>query len=261
MVRRVIAVALAASVLAGSPALAVPTTPAAQDGKSATGIVDAQALAPAYYDLFDSLYAGVDQQAVLDGIVRATADLIVRNNAEVGALAAQQPDLRGKLAARIKPALEKHRDNMAPIQREETAQFMAGYLTAGEARTLANFYTSPLGKRALASASRNMNFNNSIAGAARTGEVSAADMSKDFRSGGAKTGRELMAKATPAELRQMIALMRTSAYAKFMVLQRDLPAFRARLENMPMDPALQAQAQADITEVLLDAREAAAKKP
>lgn len=226
-----------------------------------TAAPDEKPLDPAYYGLFEQLYGQVDQNALIDRSVTATTAMMKQQSPQLVTLFRSDAQLETRIAAVIKAAVVQQQKDVFPTQREETATLIASHMSPADARAWATFYASPLGKKALAVETANMQPKSAIESYVKNGEVTSAGVAADMRRAKAATVRDMNSKMTVAEQRQMIAFMRTPAFPKMAPVARELPAMRARLENIPMDPAAQAKAQADIAELILDAREAAEKKP
>lgn len=227
-------------------ALALPGTTA----HAQTAPTDQTELDPAYGQLYDAMRSGVDVEADMVRQLDAVISAIVRQGPEMKRLAAN-PAFEPGLKQVMMPYLRRHVAMIAPIQRRELTALMARYLTPAEAQTWIGFYSSPLGHKVMATAQQNAVSTSVANSVASTGEVDAKAVESDVKRTASATGRALQGKLTLQEQSQMLALMRKPSYAKLIALMRELPQVRAQIENTPMDPALEAEAQVAIAEFTL----------
>ena len=118
----------------------------------------------AYCDLHDAMLAGVDQDVALDNSMKAI-ETAFRAEPDIQALEQDAPGTIAKIIRAMRPVIK---DMNARIQREYRPAFLEIYqkhLSADEARDLADFYRSEVGRKILGAASAGYSPDQTISGA------------------------------------------------------------------------------------------------
>ena len=202
---RNLAVAMAACALLPATAVA-QAAPAAQSAKPAQ----------AYFNLYDAMIGGMDLSAMTDIAADSIYDGLVRNDPSFGALAKDKPQLRDKFRAAARPFLSVWLGRATTVRRGQIAQNLAAKLTPADAQEIADFYSSPLGKKMLLAITRNLSLDStvdtSMAGQASARGAQARQADENRTMSGAM--RELMPTLTPAEQAQMMKYSQKSSFSK-----------------------------------------------
>ena len=197
--------ALAAGALLPTAALA-QTAPTAQSAKPAQ----------AYFNLYDAMIGGMDLSAMTDNAADSIFDGMVRNDPTFGALVKGKPQLRDKFRAAARPFLSVWLGRSTTVRRGQIAQNLAGKLTPADAQEIADFYSSPLGRKVLGAVTRNLSLDStvdsSMAGQSAASGSKARQADENRTMSGAM--RDLMPTLTPAEQTQMLKYSQKSSFAK-----------------------------------------------
>lgn len=116
---------------------------------------------PAFGDLVDAIKEVADKDATLD----AMSDTIAREYAkvpEIAALEEAKPGLIDEVVRAMRPVLTTYADRVQQDYRPRMQAVFASQLSPAEAMDLAAFYRSPLGRKLMGSASRNMTMENTL---------------------------------------------------------------------------------------------------
>ena len=205
---------LAATALAAMALASVPTLALAQSVPAQSAPI-AKADQP-YFDLYDSIIGGLDLDQMANQGADAIFDGMARNNAEFAALAKSQPGLKGEFRSVAKPYLSIWVGRTFSMKRGRVAAKFKEHLNPAEARELAAFYGSPLGRKMLRAVGNNLSASNTVDSAlkGRSGKVDQNAVRDDEADTVSAAMQDLIPNLTPAEQRQMLALGKTSAFRK-----------------------------------------------
>lgn len=220
----------------------------------ATATTQRAAINPAYLAMFEAMESGIDRDAFLQKQLDAVVAELTKSDAKFRELSSTIPGFKERFKTALTPYLQRHNENIKPLQIQEMTALMARYLSPAEAQTWATFYASPLGRKLLGVAQNNITFSATASEAAKNSGVNAAAIERDLRRTEQATVQALQGKFSPEEERQMLMLMRKPSYPKLLAMIRELPQVRAQLEMTPMDPALRAEATTAIVELMLEAQ-------
>lgn len=188
-----------AAVLAPVPAGAVPATPASADSAR----------------LIDAIVGQLDLNQVIGRVTEQLIDKFAEGDPAVSAGIAAEPALRGRIKAVIEPQMKIWVDRNLALKRPVWQYLIASNMTGAEARQIADFYFSPLGRRFIAAAARNVTAANVLDAAARhdrAGLVAAG--SRDLEAGKARAVTQLIPTLTPAERVRIVRLAGAPAMRK-----------------------------------------------
>lgn len=203
----------------------------------------------AHTDLFDAINAGVDQEQMLDTMIRQVAAQIVVSLPEGAQMEAQAPGLLLELMLALRPVLRDYQDRIRQQYNPQIIAEMRQVFTSAEAAQLAEFYRSDLGLRAMSSFTSNVSLDQSIDLALGKQDVTADALAADAAVSVNRTVGAMISSATPEELEAMATLpQRLPAIMRMPELhQRTLP-IRTAMENEPPTPAEQQAIEQGIAE-------------
>jgi len=211
IIRNIVYRALPALILAA----AVPASVAAQSAPAPASVPVPAADQP-YAAVFDVLVGGLD----IDQMAQVGADEIfdgmVRNDNRFASMARSQPDLKTRFRAVAKPYLATWIKRSNDMRRPLVIDVLKKNLTLAEAREVAAFYGSPLGRKFMQSYSRNLSADKTVDAAirGRTSEVDKAAQRADEKASVDSTVAALLPSLTMAEQRQLIAFSGTQGFRK-----------------------------------------------
>ncbi len=223
--------ALAAfAAIAMVPGVAVVAAPAA-----------AQTSDLAFEDMFDAMNEGVDHEIALDN----TMQVVRREYAAIpmfSKMEEESPGLLDDLISEMRPTFRAYQERVRNGYRPQMIALFAQYLSPDEARDIAQFYRSDLGKRILRGVSRNYSPDSTLSDIENYDSISQGEAEKNVASdlGNASA-------ATIAELSQDdIAEMGRRAIAnpgllKLAQVNPGIVALRAEMEQTPLTPTEEAR--------------------
>lgn len=228
----------AALLLALVPAGALAAVPAEPPAPAPAAAMPA-ALDPAYYDLFDAITAGIDGDQTADIAANAVIAGLKRNNADLAALAARRSQLEPRLHAAIAPYMRIWIARSKAVRRDAMAAALAARMNPAEAREIATFYISPLGKRVMATIVGNLTFDAQVDAAMKVGDAKPAKdaAAQDQRATMSGYLGALLPSLKPDEAKAMVAFTRTDGFKK-------LPMISAAMAAIP-EPGFEELATAE----------------
>lgn len=177
----------------------------------------AQAAAPqpdkAYGQLYDAIIGGFDFDALGARMVDDVYDSMLRARPEMATLDKQRPGMRERFAAICMPYFRLWLPRSRDLARQRSVVELAKSLTPGDARQLAAFYGSPLGKKVITAVGNNLTFGATI-DASIKGQGSAAGERTDMQNSVAGATGEFLKSLTPAEQREFTTFMQGGAFKR-----------------------------------------------
>ena len=126
----------------------------------------------AHADLFASMREGLDKELILRNLVRSVVEQMTASDPQLAALENEYPGLALKMMDSMMPVL---RGYTRRVERKYDPQLIAvlrSMFTPDEARNIAAFYRSDLGRQVLASTAQNLDAENAIADTVRDEDIS-----------------------------------------------------------------------------------------
>lgn len=217
---------LRTAALAALAALSLNPLPAqAQDTAAA------QQEESAHARLFVAMESGLDQEEMLVMSTGVVADQII---ATLPAYMTEgRQNLKPELAAALLEPMRLYSKRVSAEFRPRMIATIAGVFTADEADELARFYTSALGRRALAAASSNMSVEAMAADGIVDMRVEAESVERDI----AETGMRAFGAMSTADRAELMRItLSNPAFAKMPLLQQRIAPVRAEMESSPPTP-------------------------
>ena len=208
---RDLALAMACCALLPAAVLA-QTAPSAQSAKPAQ----------AYYDVYDAMIGGMDLAALTDTAADSIFDGLVRNEPSFSSLAKDKPQLRDRFRAIARPYLRVWLERSTTVRRDQIAQNLAAKLTLAEAREIADFYSSPLGRKLLSAITGNLSLDATVdtAIAGKSGFGASKARATDENRTMDKAMKQLLPSLTPAEQAQILKYGQTKGFAKLPLVSK-----------------------------------------
>lgn len=156
------------------------------------------------------------------------------------------PGLIAELLQEMRPRLIAINDRVQREYRSEWKALLASAFSPEEARSVAEFYRSPLGAKVLGGVARNFTYDQTIANIAETPVITNQQVSADMR----RTTAGLLAELTLADLEEMgLAAVENPALLKLGELAPQMAELRTRMENEQPTAAEEAAIEAAVTGV------------
>ncbi len=212
-----------ASLAALAAAMLSPLAAQAQDTAIQLGEVS-----EAHTRLHQVMESGVDQDQVLTMSTNVVAQQII---ATLPADMTEGNDtMQAELAVALKEPMRAYSTRIAAEYKPRMIAAMASVLTADEADSMADFYSSELGQRALAASSANLSVDAMAADGMDDMKVNAESVERDLMETGVRAFGAL-SQADRAEL--MRVTLSNPAFLKMPDLQRAISPVRAEMESSP----------------------------
>ncbi|MEQ1497239.1 MAG: DUF2059 domain-containing protein [Novosphingobium sp.] len=177
----------------------------------------------AYFELYDSIIGAVDLEAMSAMASGEVFDAIVRNEPEFARKVSGKKGIRDRFIAMCLPYFRAWIPRSIKIARDRSVAALAPVMTPAEAREMARFYGSPLGRKISAAMARNMTFASQLDAGIQSGDFDDEQAARaDERKGLSSGMDQLMESLTPAEKRQLIAFGQTPASKKINAMNRAL---------------------------------------
>jgi hypothetical protein len=174
----------------------------------------AQASAPqpdqAYGQLYDAIVGGFDFDSLGVRMVDDVYDSLLRARPEMAALDKQRPGMRERFAAICMPYFRLWLPRSRDLARQRSVVELAKSLPPADARQLAGFYGSPLGKKVIKAVGNNLSFDATI-DASIKGKGAAAGTRADVQNSVVGATGEFLKSLTPAEQREFNAFIQSGA--------------------------------------------------
>lgn len=221
-------------------ALAPFSTAAAQDAAPAVA-APAQQVSP-HLDLVLAIQEGVDVDVTIENQLAAVRSMWGKDPNMVAA-EATYPGLFDAMIDAARPVIMRQNMEIQEEFRPRFAAALAEKLSDSEARIIAGFYRSPIGRKLMTSMSANMDSRASIEGFAKTGEIDMGDFQSDVDSSSAKTVNGL----SESDLMELGRLYTEQpALMKLTTLQPAMVPVRAAMEKAGATPERQQEISAVI---------------
>lgn len=196
-------------------------SPAAQAQPGGPGQAASAQPDKAYGELYDSIIGGFD----FDGLgVRMVDDVyssLLRARPEMAALDKQRPGMRERFSAVCMPYFRMWLPRSRDLARQRSIVELAKSLPPADARQLAAFYGSPLGKKVIKAVGNNLTFEAMIDASAK-GKGAAAGAKTDMQSSIAGAAGEFLNSLTPTEQREFAAFMQGNTFKQVNVMNAAL---------------------------------------
>lgn len=189
-----------------------------------------------------------------DSIVEPQTDQILaamagqmRKDPEFAEMEAEFPGLIDAAIIRVRPIMIRAAYKGMPAYRADLSKLYQDNLTEAELREAVVFFRSPEMQAFIASAQRNMKFENSARSMVAEADPSSADLRKDITSAATQTAREL----PPEKLRKVEAFMESPLGRKLASLNPQRQAVNLRHFNRS-DPAMEKEIEIATIEAMID---------
>lgn len=179
---------------------------------------------PAYLSIYDSVMDGIDMEAITISGTDAIFDGLVRNEPSFADMARRNPQMKAEFRAAALPFMRTWMQRSTAAVRERAAVRFSKVITVADAREIAAFYSSPLGRKFMKAVSKNVSFDNTVDDAIRspssseTPKMSQGDVDKTI--GGALGS--LLESLTPAEREEMVRISQRPFYRKLGLVSQAL---------------------------------------
>lgn len=241
-------IVLAAALLAFTPLAALPVQAA-----------EAPAAAPVTVDPFEDIYLAIQESAdterQLDQLSTTIAQQITTADTTLAIAEARYPGLSRAMVTGFRPVLASYSARVRETFRPRMVAVFREQLSESEARDVAAFYRSPMGKRLLGGVVESFDAKATITSALKDKEVSADAVKADTDA----AVRGALAKFTQDDFAALGELaQRQPGLMKLGAIGEALGPIRAEMENQPLTKA-EEQALSDSIVASLDKHIAAAK--
>lgn len=217
-----------------------------------------QASGSAYAEVYDSILEAVDEGVVIDNISATMTSQMATADPTMAELEKTFPGLSAAIVAGVRPHLLGYTRRVRDQYRPRMIAVIAGQLTVAEARDVAAFYRSPVGRKLLGGVVRNTDSKNAMAAAIKDQEVTNEALSADSRS----TVQRAIAGLTREDLAEIGRQARAHpALLKLNGLAAAMRPVRLEMENSPLLPAEEQAIQLAIETAVTDHLAKAAKEP
>lgn len=195
---------------------------------------DAAIVTDAHEDLYSAMEEGVDQGLMKEQVLGTVITAFKQEIPEIALIEDAQPGFIEKLRTDLRPIMSDYSDRVKLEYRPKMVAALRAMLTPDEAREVAAFYRSPLGKKLLAGASQNYDLDDTASKALRNpdADIQSETLETDFR----RMGVQAYLGLTPAERKQMGTVpAQYPALMKFVADQSGIMAIRVQMENEPLN--------------------------
>lgn len=204
-------------------------------GPALAAAEDAAAVADAHEDLYSAMEEGVDQGLMKEQVLGTVIAAFQRQIPELALIEDAEPGFLDKLRNNLRPIMSDYSDRVRREYRPKMVAALRATLTPDEAREVAAFYRSPLGKKLLAGASQNYDLDDTASKAVKdpAAAIQSETLEADFR----RMGVQAYLGLTPEERKQMADVAtQYPALMKFIADQSGIMAIRVEMENEPLSP-------------------------
>lgn len=220
---------------------------------------DVPAAAPVAVDPFEDIYAAIqesaDMERQLDQLSATIAEQIASADTSLAIAEARYPGLSKAMVTGFRPVLAGYSARVRESFRPRMIAVFRDKLSASEARDVAAFYRSPMGKRLLGGVVESFDAKATITSALKDKEVSAAAVQADTDA----AVRGALAQFTQDDFAALGELARRQpGLMKLGAIGEALGPIRAAMENQPLTDAEQ-QALSDSIVASLDKHISAAE--
>jgi len=235
--------------------LALPGLPARAEAPSAS---PSQVADAAHADVYTSIIEAVDENLVIDNISATMTSQMATADPAMAVLEKAYPGLSAAIVAAVRPHLMGYTRRVRELYRPRMIAVIAGHLTVAEAREVAAFYRSPVGRKLLGGVVRNTDGKNAMAVAIKDKAVTGEALTADSRS----AVQRAMAGLTGDDFAEIGRQARAHpALLKLNSLAAALRPVRLEMENSPLIPAEEAAIQQAIETAVTDHLAKAVREP
>ncbi len=196
-----------------------------------------------YFAVLDAIESGLDQEAAFRIVARTIATELARSSPEMIEAEANYPGLSDALTQSILPTLRQHSQEVQAKYRPQLAAALKQQFTPQQAKDVAVFYRSPIGRKLMHKVEQNYDGRATVTAAMREKDVALADVQADNRVMISRSLREL----TQADLAELGRLAKAKPHLlKLNAAAQAMAPIRVRMENEPMRPEIEAQMLADM---------------
>lgn len=187
----------------------------------------AQAATPkadkAYYDLYDAIIGGVDLDALSRKGSGEIFDAIVQSDPKFARMASSKEGIRDRFIAMCMPYFGLWMPRSLKIARERSVVALMPVLTPAEARELAQFYASPLGRKVISSVAGNITFSSQLEAGMQGGNFHDKQAAGADQRAGLEGGLDtLMASLSEEEKRELLAFGHKPVFQKIGAMNKAL---------------------------------------
>jgi hypothetical protein len=201
----------------------------------------------AYGQLYDAIVGGFDFDAMGLKMVGDVYDSMLRARPELAALDKQRPGMRERFAALCMPYFKLWLPRSRDLARQRSVVELAKSVTPADARQLAGFYGSPLGRKVIKAVGNNLTFDATI-DASIKGNGTASGKRADMQSSIAGATGEFLKSLTPAEQREFNAFAQGNAFKQVGAMNAAL----ARVKNPSSDEISTPEERAAFGKAIVD---------
>ncbi|MBO9499752.1 MAG: DUF2059 domain-containing protein [Novosphingobium sp.] len=206
----------------------------------------AAAAADPYDDVYSAILEGVDDQATLDRVLDTIMTALQREVPEMAIVEDARPGFLGELRTAMRPVMSDYSARVMAAYRPKVLKVLGEELTVDEARQVAAFYRSELGRKLLGGAVQHFDLDETMRSAVRNPDapIESDTVNADFK----RIGVQAYLALTPEERKQLdLIASQTPALMKLAAAQPRLTALRAEMENEPPTPEENARLEAVMT--------------
>ncbi|QZD90351.1 DUF2059 domain-containing protein [Qipengyuania aurantiaca] len=220
---------------------------------SAANAQEAEAVASAsetssYDALLDSMLDGLDREQLIDNQLRV-AKSFWEADANVVAMEAQHPGLMDAMVRAMRPILIRVDAELQNEYRDDFVAAIAATVTAEEASTIAQFYSSDLGVKMLSGISATYDGKESIAKTLESG----APTNETFDRDTAVTTNHVVQTLSAEEQQELVAQFTSKpALQKLPAIQQAMRPIRIQMERAGMAPERQRVIQEAVRKAAMD---------
>ena len=197
-------------------ALWLVATPALQAQPAAPPPAAVPAADKAYFDLYDAVLNGFDMNALGDKAASDIYDALIRNRPEFAERLKDKPGIRDRFVQLCRPYFAIWLPRSIAVARSRTVTELKSALTPLEARQMAAFYTSGVGRKMIKVMGNNLDFDTILDTEIRGGneQQSKQAFQTDINRSAHKGVGELLETLNPAERDEFIAFARSPLFRK-----------------------------------------------
>lgn len=194
--------------------------------------------------IYLTMLAGTDPEQQLSTLTTTMAQQFATASPELIEGEAKYPGMARAMAQAIRPVLRSYTNRLREAYQPRFIAVLAQTFTVAEARDIAMFYASPLGRKVLGGVSDSYDGKAAVASAINGGEVTADAVATDQR----VAVRRTLARLTPADTAELEALARRQpALLKLGTLGTRMAPLRLEMENAPLLPAEESAIESAVT--------------
>ncbi|MDJ0979802.1 MAG: DUF2059 domain-containing protein [Erythrobacter sp.] len=199
-------------------------------------------------DLYTAMQEGIDQNAIIDSTLIAM-DREFRTIPVMQDIEASSPGTIGVLVEELRPVMERVSARVTAKYRPDMIALFEAKLTAEEARDVAAFYRSDLGRKLLNTASINFSPDATMSSVGEGGEVTEEQVTQDL-SKAAEAAAKSMTADDMATMAREVA--KSPALLKMNAINPEVRKIRVQMEREQPNAEEQAEIGTVVTRVLAE---------